>query len=144
VYWKLLKEGVGKGKEVRESNWRSWLDQSKVHPQWAYIHWDTPLNINLKGQALSVQVFSKCQGAVRRRKTLSKSICGTVLKVSSLHSFHWCYATCILESLPGRVFLAALSQSGWDGVEVLGAKQSAVPWENSLKLQRETLYKKKK
>jgi hypothetical protein len=28
--------GVG-GKVVRESNGRDWKDQSKAHPQWAYI-----------------------------------------------------------------------------------------------------------
>jgi hypothetical protein len=29
------------GKGVRESNGRGWMDQSKAHPQWAYI--ETPL-----------------------------------------------------------------------------------------------------
>jgi hypothetical protein len=31
--WKM--GGVG-GKGVREINGRSWMDQSKVYPQWAY------------------------------------------------------------------------------------------------------------
>jgi hypothetical protein len=42
------KQEVG-GKGVRESIPRHWTDQSKPHPQWAYIEtplWDTPLNIN--------------------------------------------------------------------------------------------------
>jgi hypothetical protein len=38
-YWKLLKMGRG-GKGVRKSNGRGWIDQSKAHPQWAYI--ETP------------------------------------------------------------------------------------------------------
>jgi hypothetical protein len=39
--WKM--GGMG-DKGVRESNGRAWLDQSKGHPQWAYI--DTPLWIS--------------------------------------------------------------------------------------------------
>jgi hypothetical protein len=41
----IEKYGVG-GKGVRLSNGRGWMDQSKVHSQWACIE-TTPLNINL-------------------------------------------------------------------------------------------------
>jgi hypothetical protein len=45
MYWKLLKNGQKGNKGVRWANARDWMDQSREHPQWAYIK--TTLNINL-------------------------------------------------------------------------------------------------
>jgi hypothetical protein len=42
VYWKLLKSREVWGKGLRESNQSNWTQQSKAHPQRAYIeapHW---------------------------------------------------------------------------------------------------------
>jgi hypothetical protein len=40
--WKIVLGGNG----VRKSIWKDWTDQSKAHPQWAYI--ETPFEYQLK------------------------------------------------------------------------------------------------